>query len=82
MSYTRNNAAASTTNNTTAPSKGVLVFDGLDVGFLTIREGMTVRSNGATHDLATWLSIEGNVAKLAGALQFRPRTEKAVRDFG
>ena len=81
MSYTRN-TNTNTNTNTTAPSKGVLVFEGLDVGFLTIREGMQIKSGGKMHDLADWLCIEGNVQKLAQALQFRPKVEKAMRDFG
>lgn len=80
MGYTRN--TSNTTTTTSVPSKGVLVFEGLDIGFLTIREGMQIKSNGGIHDLADWLAINGNVEKLAKALAFRPKTEKAMRDFG
>lgn len=82
MNYTRNSSAVSNTTNTNTPSKGVIVFEGLDIGFLTVREGMVIKANGATHDLATWLLVEGNVAKLAKALAFRPKVEREMRDFG
>lgn len=80
MGYTRN--TSNTTNAANIPSKGVLVFEGLDIGFLTIREGMVIKSNGVVHDLADWLITPGNTQKLAQALQFRPKTAREMRDFG